>query len=349
MHKPVEGKIRMENTNILISPSAFCVEDDYVWIIDASVSVFYKYNRKNGDNDCYRIKQDVLNEQESQYLGIHVFNNKLFFVPCWEKEIVVVNTLSMERRIIEEENRNSGRFIKSFVIGKYLYCIPFYEEFFIKIDMETEEIIKKIEWKKIYPTAKYINSACMYDNAIYCVAPDITDTIIKFENDLISYIKTNTYGVSFTSIAFCVDTLYIYAKNEGVVYEYNEESKQLKFFESGFKDFVVLQSIKNKILLIENGITGELAYLDIEHGKLYKKNIRRKIGTNRYVQGLIYALGEFDYYYDRRENVLYEINNSMEKTKILPNVNRKKVRQIVGVRVEKESAFYNLEDFLNDI
>lgn len=349
MHKPVEGKIRMENTNILISPSAFCVEDDYVWIIDASVSVFYKYNRKNGDNDCYRIKQDVLNEQESQYFGIHIFNDKLFFVPCWEKEIIVVDTLSMERRIIEEENRNSGRFIKSFVVGKYLYCIPFYEDFFLKIDMETEEIIKKIEWKKIYPTAKYINSACIYDNAIYCVAPDITDTIIKFENDVISYTKLDTNGASFTSIAFCSNTLYIYSYNQGLIYEYNEESRKIKCIQGEFKEAVVLQSIKNKYILIENGITGELTCLDTEHRKMSKKNIQRKGGTARYVHGLTYKLGKLDYYYDRRINVLYEINDSFEKVKILPNVNRNKARQVIGNCITRESDYYRLEDFLIDV
>ena len=96
----------MNNNNQMdIYASAFCVENNEVYIMHGKLNAFFKYNLITGEMEYI---DSIPNEelvQESMYLGVHKYKHKLVFIPCWGSRIMIYDINTREFREIQEEKK----------------------------------------------------------------------------------------------------------------------------------------------------------------------------------------------------------------------------------------------------
>lgn len=347
-----DGKGVLEENEILISPSAFCVDKDDVWVVHARLNVFFNYNLKSKKTKMFGLHPYGKTDQESQYKEIYSYGDKLFFIPAWESRILVFHKTDCKISVLDEDSTVGGRFSSIFVVDNFLYCIPFHQDYFLKINMDTEEIISKWSWKnKLFEERDYINNIFFDGKAIYCTVIRKKDLLLRVSDEKTESIKLKTNGEIFSSGCIHKGKLYLNSLEKDYVCEFDDIGEKPKLIKKPARGFSVLQSIRNKYLILENYSTGEIAYLDETNGFTIK---RLQFGTISWLdsenfRGLLVSNLEKDFYYNRRDNVLYEIDDDMNILRHYVKANEIEMKELAHYTTEifLERKMRSLKEYLD--
>lgn len=339
-----------QREEIRISPAAFCVNGNDVWGVHSKYNLFFRYSLESKETQVYSMNPygDIC--KKSQFCGIHVHKNKVFLVPCWSKNLLIYDTILEEIFVLDEDenSKNQGRFIKSFIIKQCLYCIPLYEDYILIIDMENAKIVDKIYWRNgNYKENDYINDAFVNEDVIYCVVPNRNDSIMILSDRIIRTIELNKENERYISGEVFRGNIYLYGMNGQVVYEYSElkEKAQRKLIMStgsgkfSYKD--------DKYLILDSDDKDELSYLDLE-GNIVEIDVTSKSDgekRNSTLAGLFFCETDRKFYFDKRENILYEVDKDYNKKKHVLLANLKKIDELNSKRLNQDSTINESEIF----
>lgn len=337
-----------QREEIRISPAAFCVNGNDVWVVHSKYNLFFRYNLESKETQIYSTNPYGEICKKSQFCGIHVYKDKVFLIPCWSEKLLIYDTNSEEIFVMDEGKKKQGRFIKSFVIEHLLYCIPFYEDYILIIDMEKAKIVDKIDWRnEKYKENDYINDAFVNGEVIYCVIPNRNDSIMILSDRTIHTIDLEKENERYISGEIFNGSIYLFGISKQVVYEYSElkgKAQRKLIMSSGSCMF----SYKDdKYLVLDSDDKDELSYLDLEDNIIEVDVTSKSDGEKRSSSLAGLFLGETDrkFYYDKRENALYEICKDYNQKKHLLWADTEKIIALNSGRLNQDSAISESEIF----
>lgn len=293
-----------------IYASAFCVENNEVYIMHGKLNAFFKYNLITGEMEYI---DSIPNEelvQESMYLGVHKYKHKLVFIPCWGSRIMIYDINTREFREIQEEKKRNGRFIYSYIQDNMLICIPFYEDYILKIDLDGEFVTNKIGWKKNDFSDSYINKSFWVGETLIMVVPNARDKLLVFDGDKVTEVLLGNKGLLYTSGCYVNGKIYLYSMETMKIYEYEKDTYScIREFYVYKKEKSGLSQLGNRWMLQENGYNGDRFLVQDNHYIDYsKKRIKTSIFNGNCVQGICRNYEKRFFYYDLRDSFLYEID-----------------------------------------
>ena len=267
--------------------NTFCVYDQMIYFMLGKVNLLMKHDIRTGKTEALGSIPNEEFIQETLIGSIHFHGGKLFLVPTWGKELAVYEIA--KRRFLKIPIRNpdgrKGLFLGGAIHGDYLYCIPFYYDRIVKLNMATMGIEKTIEYEEEKRNAgitsqQYLNSFTYNRNGEVLAIWSRTNMVLSLDmkKDFVQIEKVDDSKNGYSQIA-CTDK-YVFLggyRAEKILRidwaRRTKEKVELPIPVSYVRDF------DEKLLLVDNIRTGDFALMD-EDGKIvFRKaapqNLRR--------------------------------------------------------------------------
>lgn len=340
------------NAPVRVSPSAFCIEDNTAWVVHASLNIFFSYDLTNGYTKTYRLSPYGELYKESQFCGIHSYNNKVYFVPCYSQQILCFDC-ETEKIMVLEENNTYGRFSCSYIINNYLYCVPFREDDFIKIDMNNNEI-KYIPWRGSQCChGEYINSAFEYNGKIIGMTSS-ENCVLVLEEDNVKYVITKTEHEVFSTGCIFHNEIFLYSGSTKQVFGFenllNSPIETFPMIDGGG----AIKAIGNNYLLMENvDLNGSIWIKADRKQKFVSEDSESIKGVDySYNHGLVTRYGDRDFYYNRRKNIIIEYQNGEEVNKYCIYFSKKIIEEVFfnilnEQKIISETEVFGVREFID--
>jgi len=265
--------------DIPIWPSAFCVDGDDIWFVHGKMNVLMRYSMR--ERYTY-IAGTIPNEkffQESLYKGIYKWENKIFLIPCWAREITVYH---MEDHRFEKialkdigEYDNKILFHKVYADEQNLYCIPYYYKAILKIDMAS----MNIEYTDILKTLNTHGMTNVYINDSTRIGDEIA-AILTHTNQVLFYqmksgrVEVKSLGKgerSYTNITNIGNALYLFDKStNSIVQVYGESYLQEKVICTIPYAGARLSTIEKQYIMLDPSDDQCLCILDRDGNLIFK-------------------------------------------------------------------------------
>lgn len=175
----------MKKSNLDFSFNACCMcgTNDGIWFIHWGMPALFKYSFLKKDivmvkkipNISYKIAG-------SCFKSIVEISDKLFMVPCRASSIVIYDEKKDQFQSIELKRPVEIMFCKGFLVRDELYCVPYYYDWFVRLNVKTLKIEYISTWKEKIGLEKNsfnIDATCMYKDNILGVIP-FTNIILSF-------------------------------------------------------------------------------------------------------------------------------------------------------------------------
>ncbi len=326
--------------DIPIWPSAFCVDGDDVWFVHGKINVLMRYNMR--ENHTYVI-DTIPNEemfQESLYRGIYKWDNKIFMIPCWAREIAIYDIvygkfIKLPLKNIENYE-NHILFCKVYAFRKYLYCIPYYYEAILKIDLESDsvEYIPIAEGKK-----GYISDTTRIGNEIIAVYSE-TNQVLSFnmENEIVCFKQLGSSTRRFTNIANIGDILYSFDENtHSIVKVFGEKFTEEAEFRNVTYEVVKMMSVFPDMFMVDSVYSNEMQIIDARNEVIFQEE--KRPCTRRGKLNSIYYYGvensggmrnDISFYFSKSACSMYQLNSGKLEAQFTMILNEDEFNKIIS-------------------
>lgn len=337
-----------------IWPCAFCVDGDDIWFVHGKINLLMKYNK---NVEKIEIIGTIPNEsffQVSLYQTIYKKENRIYFIPCWAREVAIFDVESNEfsKIKLKEIDKYKGKllFSKCFVEKHALYCIPYCYDSILKIDLNTQEInYINISMYLGGRQNVYIDDAVRINGSIICVG-DYLENILVFQLDK-EKIKIETVNGEqgrYAKIEKLGDSLILFDANSNNIFFLSLDGKRENMVTVKYNQFK-LSTVVEKLLILDAADVKEITLID-EKGRI---RTREKSNTNErqsalgcdYFYGIVSKDGEFYFYFNTIEYILYKTDGEgiVEKYNFDKGIEMRKIKSII------ESLFIASEENENEL
>lgn len=307
-------KENMIMKNIPIWTSCFCVDNDDVWFVHGKINVLMRYSISEGYTYIVDIIPNEAPFQEYLYSSIYKWKRRIFLIPCWAEIIKVYDTIN--KQFIEiplknaEKYKNKLLFCKSYVYGNSLYCIPYYYESIVKIDMDNYcleyfDVATWINKEKIYLNKTFfINDATKINDEIYSI-------IAKSNKVLIFDLKTNKIQIQdissvesdFVSISNVGDKIFLFDETTCELIKIcKDRSQKANQYSLPFKA-VKINTINSKYIMVDAADKSEVRLINSEGKLVYRSEANMSGPKNSLYPSLLCGM-----IYEQNENICYYYN-----------------------------------------
>lgn len=269
--------------NIPIWPSAFYVDGDDIWFVHGKINVLLRYNMS--ENHTYVIGT-IPNEpmfQECLYSGIYKWEDRIFLIPCWAREIAVYDIINGKFDKIPINNIEffDGKilFNKVYAKNRFLYCIPYYYDAILKIDMENSYAEYLVLNKE---NEQFINDTTRIDDKIIAILAYTNVTLIlNLEDDTVSKQRLGQLKRRYTNVANIGEALYLFDREAHSIVkvwgnQYAKEEEIGKISNEGIK----MTSAPQDLMIIDSIDDEELYTMDADKNIIFETEKGQRILQN---------------------------------------------------------------------
>ena len=312
-----------KRNEIIVWPSAMCVDGNYLWIYHGKLNALFKYNLEANDNAEHICSfQDEMLIRESAVSSLICTDKAVYSVPQWGNHIHRYDLADKTESIIhipdEDDFKDKMLFSGGFLFDGKIYCIPEQYPYVLSVDPETNEVNVEFDIKE-YLLGKdisdfLINDSCMgEDGVIYAVILS-TNKILAYDvkaktvNDIFIGEESNRLN----TVALDGEDLYISAYNKKLMLKYNtNEHAVIAQYDIPLENFVIRKIANGKILID--------SYIDLNYGILYEdklseykseKSCERVEYPYAYTHGIVSPSKNGYMYFDRYSYKLKKIDSN---------------------------------------
>lgn len=363
-HKPImiqKASVRtlhpVKAEEIPIWPSAFFVDGDDIWFMHGKINALMRYSMS--EDYTYYIGS-VPNEpmlRESLYKGIYKWGDKIYLIPCWAREIAVYNLLKREFEKISIENieeyDNKMLFNKTFIFEHYLYCIPYYYNAILKIDMNSCNI-EKIEINLIAP----INDATQIGSHIIALFSHTNFALsVDLKSNKMSQIKIGMSDRIYTNISNIGNTLYLFDKQTNLFVKiggdnYNCEEEICPVIFNGTFEGIRMSSVVPDFILLDTPTNNEIKIINASGKTVFEDKSESRVAYSELFSSYScgtesnnHKAGNSFYYYNASVNSIYKFKYGELEEKFFTKLTPSEFDRL-SMRFSKER---NMITYENDI
>lgn len=322
----VRSQQEVKAEDIPIWPSAFCVDGDDVWFVHGKMNVLMRYDMMKKQVYIIDIIPNEEMFRESLYKGLYKWGNKLFFIPCWAREIVVYDILSAKFNKISLKNIEAYDhkilFHKIYVFDKWLYCIPHYYKSILKMNMDSLsieyfDISKILEEQGVDMSNVCVNDSTKVGNEIISILA-YTNLALCYQmgSDTMCVKRLGKPERKFTNIANIGETLYLFAKDINTIVKIHRgndfvEEKMCVPSYNGLR----MNTIDSKFIMIDSSDDASIQMIDSEDKLVIKSDVLKNtcldsLDSTYYsgIEGSVCGQSGFSYYYNVSAGLFYQFN-----------------------------------------
>lgn len=336
-----------------ISPSAFCVVGDDIWMFHSMMNLLVKYNIVSKTTKIIGQLGGEENIHGTLISDMFYTNGHLIMIPCWAKRI---HTYDIKNHSFSEINfdKNSsvnGLFIKSFCVGEKIYCLPFKSNSIVEIDMTSLSIVRYIDIRsQINRNYEYINDACLIDDEkIAFVTVDSYINIFNVKTNKVESFFCGMDNAELSRIICCNDMLFFVEMKSNTLCKWNTSNKNISLVTS--EDMYFSISCFDSEIMLDFG--QEYRLFDVSNNSL-KDIVRRSLSeyNNSLSYFYFYALRKkiegVLFEFDRFAEILYITKNGV-RTEHYVQLTFDELKQVAGGKCLIESELYGLDEMINDL
>lgn len=349
----VKGEVRLKGYKVPVSPSAFCVEGDNVWIFHSTINALIRYNMSEDKTEFMGSIDGIDAISSLVFIDMYYYDEKIILIPTWTGGIYIYK---VKERIFECINLNSEQkkimpalnnayFSASILCDGYIYCIPYFYEYIIKMSLASFEITKIATWKEgMLGSSKsfgYINgAACVTKTEIVCVSP-ATNKVMVFD---ISSDSFDIYSVADENSEYAAVTAsegyaFLYNEKEGTLTKWWKDKEQIEVKTNLFGKGIPadLDEVRDGIIVLNTSFDNRYMIFDSELNIIKVaeelRNTPRLLMDSNFNDGrVVRGSGNLSYYFSRYSNILYRISDDeVEK---------------IEIRLERDLMKKNISTFL---
>lgn len=349
--------IRCDNTKkqdiFRISPSAFCVVGEDIYMFHSMMNLLVKYNIVSKHTEILGQLPEEEIFQGTLVSGVFYSNGKIILIPCWANNIYIYDIVMGEfsKIKLDRNTLRSGLFIKSFLIGSKIYCFPFRSDELIIIDTNLLSVENTINIRnRIQRNYEYINEVCLIDNnKIGFVTCDSYINIFYIDNNSVQTIYSGKDNCDFTEITCCDNNIYVVDRSTCSLIKVDYLRKKLdeiyiadKYFKIYSKGTDVILDFQNKYVIFDtvNNNFSNPFYRDCGE---YKTLL-----SYEYEYSLLSAFNDSYYEFSRYSETLY-ITEKDEKTEHYVELHYNDLSLFAGTNSGKENELYGLDNLVTDL
>ncbi|MGN0604494.1 MAG: hypothetical protein ACI4I2_11010 [Oscillospiraceae bacterium] len=241
-----------KNEIFRISPSAFCVVGDDIWMFHSMMNLLVKYNTVSKTTEIIGQLDGEENIRGTLISDMFYTNGQLIMIPCWANSFHTYNIQNHCFTKIEFEKDNSvnGLFINSLRVGEKIYCVPFKSNCIVVFDMASQSIINCIDIRsQIQRNYDYINNACLInDETIAFVTVDSYINFFSLKTNKVESIFCGIENAKLTRIECCNNMIFIVDMEHNTLNKWNAEGKKISVISSEKRYFSIFAT-DSKIVL----------------------------------------------------------------------------------------------------
>ena len=222
---------------ILIWPQDMIVNGGELWFTHGKISALFCYSLCEK-----RLKKAVAIPNDSMfciaaYQALYIDAGRLFLLPYRGKKIAVYDIESDNFQMLPvpktEDTKSVGLFSKSFSCGKYLYCIPVYYPYILKLNKETLEVTiafnQLAEAKKQRPSIAYLNDACQIDDSHFAGVWTGSNLVLFYdmEGDTYEILHIGEEDASYITLDAYGDNLYLLNNTKHQLVVFSLKSREI--------------------------------------------------------------------------------------------------------------------------
>lgn len=349
--------------DIPIWPSAFCVDEDTIWLMHGKINLLMRYHLYD---NCMHIVGVVPGDgmAEMLYGGMHKWKNKIYLIPLNAKELTVYDLETKQFRKKQLGDRKGRLFQKVHQKDAFLYCMPAgYGQEILKFHMESEkaEFLTIPEKKENY----ICDTARVGDIVIAVYAHTNRGLLLDLNTETISSVTLGSEKRQYTAIASVENAFYLFDKPTGWIVRIDVENggQEKEIYKK--EGTVRMTTISSSMLLIDDIQNHEMQILSAkgtvipvacEEKKLQKRSLCASgcdyIGNTKTVSP------EIIFYFSENDYCMYGFEEGRLKAQIsmkLGHVELEKIQELVsnmeetGTKPLIENDIYNLDRWIKAI
>lgn len=346
----------------------YCIVGDSLWFVHGTINALMKYSINNHKLTVERILENENIWQDAAFCGVQYYRNKIFLIPASGRRILVYDLNKKEERIIWETNSKCKQlFRKSYVKGNVLYAIPRDYDYILEIDMLTETVIKKVNWKEVAAkkiskdSIKHIWAVSWNNDDILVLALEGSNLCLIYDMR-IGLIKGYFVGTNdnvYSAVACAGEYVFFWENKKRNIVKVSLIDMSYEQYKTNYPNCMIY-AIGKELFVIESVDTGEFWIMNTDVQIVYHQlhNEREYNSTLYYpYHNGVWMENTIDgqhYYYDRN---VFELNiydsyfNSIKEKILLPKVESEKLRLELSLQASgkvHEMDLYQLEDWLNN-
>lgn len=353
-----------EEADIPIWPCTFCVDGDDIWFVHGKLNVLMRYNMRE---DYAYVVGTVPEEKmfrEMLYSAVYKWKEKIYLIPCFARKVMVYNIKENKFTEIPVQNINkygeNGLFEGAYAKGKYLYCIPFLYEAFIKINMESEEI----EYTVIGKTGDiYITDIAKVENKIVSINSHNNQLLFyNMDTSALEIRKMDKDKERIVAIASMGDSLYLFNKSSQSLVELNiKNMNEREFIEIPY-EAIKITTISSEFVMIDSTYDHEIKIIDNKGEIIFEA--RERLENEK---GSLYAvyysgideLNSIDenvsFYFSRDKYVMYQFNKGKLEHEFCMMLSTDEINKLKNMFSEilqlkmEENSLFKLDDWINNL
>ena len=294
-------------------PTAACFVDDDIWFVHGKLALLCRYSKKSRRTEFIERIPGKYFLLESLYRGICYYQGKIFLLPSWAEGRIVIYYIQEHRfdylQIPDCEDAKGSLFREVFVYGRYIYAMPQFYRYVLRIDMETLEVNSAGDClglaKSISPKARYMNDVVKVNEHV--VAGVFTNTnlvmMYDFDSEKIHMLRVGENDASYTSLTCLHGELFLCnaAGNKLLKYSISMD-KVVESYSVPFDSYIVHRFPDDTIMLdsVKDGCFCKIN----SDGKVIDKG-QREIWPDKnplsysYTSGMTVADGDDLWYFSR--------------------------------------------------
>lgn len=364
-HVTVRTQHEIKAEDIPIWPSAFCADGEDIWLVHGAANILMKYSIKEKSTCVIGAIPNEVMFNGSLYKGMYKWKNKVFLIPSGAREVAVYDCIKekFEKIPVNNIDKYDGKalFMKIYVKGKYLYCIPFVYEAILKIDMDSNHM-EYIVCEKVNGT--YISDTTRREDRVIAVyAYTNRAMVFDMDVDFVSYTQLGNVDRQYTKIANIGSNLYLFDSNTRCIVEMQEDNPlEEKGFWKISDETVKMTAVTADLFLLDISDRHELRMINGEgnsvfHMKEEQSMAQSSLGSPFYVgiESDSPILSDDAFYYSRTTYTMYQFVGavlerqfSMSLEKNVLDELKKQVMHLEDME-SNENDIYGLEIWLNGL
>jgi len=340
------------------------VDGDDIWFVHGKLNVLMRYDMRENYTYVVGIVPGEKMFREMLYSAVCKWNDKVYLIPCFAKKLTVYSI--KENRFTEipicnsEEYGERGLFERAYVEGKYLYCIPFLYEAFLKINMESEEVEYTGIGKK---EDIYIIDVTKLGNEIAAI--NAHSNQLLFYNMDTSVLRTKSLengGKKVVAIASIGNSLYLFDKSSQSLIKLDIRSMRETRLDEIPYEAIKMTTISSEFIMIDSTYDHEMKLINDKGKTILERSemIENKKG-NLYavycsgIDGLNSADEKVSFYFSRDKYAVQKFNEGKlehEFCMVLSADELKKLENMVSKKIQlktDENSLLKLRDWIGEL
>ena len=342
-----------KNEIFRISPSAFCVVGDDIWMFHSMMNLLIKYNMVSKTTEIIGQLDGEENIRGTLISDMFYTNGQLIMIPCWANNIHTYNVIKYSFSKIKYENNNlgNGLFFKSLCIGEKIYCLPFKGDSIAVIDMALQSIVRYIDIRsQIKHNYRYINDACLInDEKIAFVTVDSYIYIFDIKTNKVESFFCGINNAELSGIVCCNDMLFVVDMKSHTLYKWDAGNQNISLITSEDMHFSI-SCIDSEIML---DFGQKYRFFDVSNNFL-KDIVRRSLSvynnslSNYWMRSLSGSFEGCLYEFDRFAENLYITKNGV-RTEHHVQLTFDELKKVAGKKCLIESELYGLDEMITEL